>query len=353
MQPRILHELPEGFLDALPRDMEKLLGEPTLIHIPGRRQAPLFLATLLHGNEHSGLIALQALLKKYAAAGRELPRSILLFIGNVRAAHMNCRLMPGQVDYNRVWDCAGESEEHELARHVLGYVAAQQPFAAIDIHNNTGSNPHYGCVNYLDKETLTLAGLFGRTLVYFTEPHQVLGNAMGKLCPSITVECGLSAEWHGVEHAMELIDAALHIDSLSQHNTAHDDVDVYETVARVRVPANALFDFGDADAQVDFRFSDNFEHLNFVEQSTGALLGWRFNPDVALEVIDNDGKDVAGQFLYYSGTEIRMKQEVVPSMFTRDKQAVVTDCLGYFMLRRRLPDPLPLRAPADKMAAGA
>lgn len=344
MQPRIYHELPDGFLEAQPRDVEQLLGAPSLIHIEGREKRPLFVATLLHGNEYSGFIALQALLRKYRKKGRELPRSILLFIGNVRAAHRHCRLMPGQVDYNRIWDGAGDSEEHALARFVLDYARQAEPFACIDIHNNTGANPHYGCVNYLDKETLTLAGLFSRTLVYFTEPHEVLSNAFGQFCPAITIECGLSAEWHGVEHAIELLDAALHIHDLGTHRPEHDSVDVYETVARVRVPKQALFDFGNDNSQVDFRFPGNFEHLNFAPQPADALLGWRFNPDMALEVIDNNGTNVAADFLRYDGNEIRLKQAVVPSMFTCDKQAVVTDCLGYFMLRRVLPDPLPLRA---------
>lgn len=349
MQPRIFHELPEGFLDTPPREMEALLGAPALIHIEGRDKNPLFISTLLHGNEHSGLIAVQALIKKYRKKERELPRSILLFIGNIRAAHRNCRMMPGQVDYNRIWDGVGDTQEHELARFVLDYAKKANPFACIDVHNNTGANPHYGCVNYLDKESLTLASLFSRTLVYFTTPHEVLSNAFGKFCPSITIECGLSAEWHGVEHAIELFEAALHIHDLSSHNTAHDSVDVYETVVRVKLPKNALFDFGDANSQVDFRFPEKFEHLNFVEQPQDALLGWRFNHDLKLEVVDNQGRNVADEFVYYKGHEIRVKRDVVPSMFTRDKQAVVTDCLGYFMLRRTLPDPLPLRiAQEDK-----
>lgn len=343
MQPRIFHELPEGFVEALPRDMEQLLGAPSLIHIAGRRKKPLFVSILLHGNEHSGLLAVQALIKKYRKANRNLPRSILLFVGNVRAAHRNSRLMPGQCDYNRIWDGVGDTEEHALARHVLQYVQKQELFAAIDIHNNTGANPHYGCVNYLDKESLALAELFSRTLVYFTKPHEVMSNAMGKLCPAVTVECGLSGEWRGVEHAIELLDAALQTRDLAERETTQDSVDVFETVVRVKVPKHAIFDFGHDNAQVDLRFPDNFEHLNFVEQRQDALLGWRFNPEITLQVIDNQGNDVADEFIYYKDHEIRTRRDVVPSMFTKDKQAVITDCLGYFMLRRTLPDPLPLR----------
>lgn len=356
MQPRIIHTLPDGFLEAMPRDMEGLLQVPTLMHIAGEAGKPaLFVSTLLHGNEHSGLFAVQALLRKYRKEGRLLPRPMLLFIGNLRAAHRNCRLMPGQVDYNRIWDCAGDSEEHDLARNVLDYAARQDLFAAVDIHNNTGANPHYGCVNHLDRQTLSLARLFGDTLVYFTEPHEVLANAFSQFCPSFTIECGLSGEWHGVEHSIELLEAVLAAESLDATDAELAALDVHETVVRVRVPKTALFDFGNDNAQVDFRFPENFEHLNFVEQPEGSLLGWRFNADEALEVIDNAGNNVAHEFIYYEGNEIRTRRDVVPSMFTKDKQAVVTDCLGYFMLRRRLPAPLPLRQAAEreKVASGS
>ena len=341
MQPHVLNQLPEGFLDALPRHMEQLLGGPALIHIDGDKKAPLFVSILLHGNEHSGLFAIQALLKKYQKTNAPLPRALLLFIGNVRAAHYNCRLMPGQKDYNRIWDGQGDSEEHALARYVLKYAQSQSLFAAIDIHNNTGANPHYGCVNFLDKQTLNLARMFSRTLVYFTEPHEVLANAFGRFCPAITVECGLSGEWHGVEHAFELLESALLAKDLITEPLHPENVDIYESKVRVKLPKNAIFDFGNDNAQVDFRFPDNFEHLNFVQQPKDALLGWRFNPNVCLSVVDNNGVEVAEEYIYYKGQEIRMKRDVVPSMFTKDKQAVITDCLGYFMLQRSLPQPLP------------
>lgn len=333
MQPRIYNDMPDGFLEALPRDMEQVLGAPSLIHVTGRGDRPLFISTLLHGNEHSGLIAVQALIRKYQKANRELPRPLILFIGNVYAAHRNCRFLPGQSDYNRIWAGEGSGVEHQLARAVLDYACQQEPFACIDIHNNTGTNPHYACVTNFLKETLTLAGLFSRTLVYFTEPHEVLAKAFSTFCPSITIECGLSEEWHGVEHAVELMEAALHIHDLSAHNTGHDSMDVYESVARVKIPAQALFDFGHKNSQVDFRFADNFDHLNFVEQPKNALLGWRFNADATLQVIDNMGNNVADEFLYYKDLEIRTKRSIVPSMFTKDRQAVMSDCLGYFMVR--------------------
>ena len=58
----VLEALPEGFLDTPARELHRLLSGPTLIHLPGRRSAPLLVSALQHGNEDSGLVALQSVL---------------------------------------------------------------------------------------------------------------------------------------------------------------------------------------------------------------------------------------------------------------------------------------------------
>ncbi|MEF8708104.1 MAG: hypothetical protein V5B38_04150 [Candidatus Accumulibacter propinquus] len=59
----VLDTLPEHFLDTPARELHRLLPGPTLIHLPGRRQPPLFVSVLLHGNEDSGVVALQSVLR--------------------------------------------------------------------------------------------------------------------------------------------------------------------------------------------------------------------------------------------------------------------------------------------------
>ena len=54
-------------------------------------------------------------------------------------------------------------------------------FASIDIHNNTGLNPHYGCVNRLDPPFLHLATLFSRIVVYFKRPLGVQSAAFASV----------------------------------------------------------------------------------------------------------------------------------------------------------------------------
>ena len=98
LELRELQALPKGFLEASVADLHALLGGPTLIHLKGP-QPPLFVSTLLHGNETTGIDALQTVLRDYAGTG--LPRALSIFIGNTAAAAKGKRLLPGQPDFNR------------------------------------------------------------------------------------------------------------------------------------------------------------------------------------------------------------------------------------------------------------
>ena len=87
--------LPEGFLETGFRELERVLPGPSLIRLAGQADPPLLLATLLHGNEPTGLMAVQKLLRSYRDAGEKLPRSLYLFVGNPAAAAQNVRHLPG------------------------------------------------------------------------------------------------------------------------------------------------------------------------------------------------------------------------------------------------------------------
>ncbi|NOZ38522.1 MAG: peptidase M14, partial [Gammaproteobacteria bacterium] len=177
----ILTELPEGLLQCDARQLIKILSGPTLIQLEGKRNDVLFISVLLHGNEITGWEALRSVLSHYR--DKVLPRSLCLFIGNVEAAAEGQRCLPGQTDYNRIWKVDGLTAEHGLAREVLAELDALQLFAAIDIHNNSGINPHYACINRLDADFLHLARLFSRTLVYFIQPDEVMSLALTAYCP--------------------------------------------------------------------------------------------------------------------------------------------------------------------------
>ena len=328
-----LNEIPEGLLEIEDaRDLHTVLPHPALLHLEGHRREPLFVTVLLHGNEDTGLFAIQKILKKYR--DRPLPRSMFIFFGNIYAAREGLRRLDGQPDYNRVWP-GGEdmqSDEAHLMARVMERVTARPLFASIDIHNNTGKNPHYGCINRLDSDFLHLASLFSRIVVYFETPKGVQSMALAEYCPAITIECGKPHVSRGIEHAAEFVDSLLHLSEFPHREIHTGDVDVFHTVARVTIPEDVTFGFGESDT--DIMLPEELEEDNFKELPAGTLFGKiRAGSDARFEVFDDDNQERFDDFFTVEEEEIRLKKRLMPAMITRDLKIIRQDCLCYLMER--------------------
>jgi succinylglutamate desuccinylase len=327
----VLDRLADGFLDSPAANLIRVLPGPTLFDLPGRLDNPLFASVLLHGNEETGLLAIQEVLAKYR--DKPLPRRLLLFVGNVAAAARGRRTLDRQLDYNRAWPGTPhmDAPEAALMREVVDYASRQRPFASIDLHNNTGLNPHYACVNRLEDRFLHLARLFGRTVVFFDEPKGVQSEAMAKICPAVTVECGKTGERSATAHAVEFIEAALSLAEFPSHAPQHADFDLLRTFAIVKVPSDVTFSFDGSDA--DIRFRGDLDHLNFNELEAGTPFGTiHGDPNLRLELISGIDDGVS-EYFDYSGNRIRLAVPAIPSMLTRSVEAVRLDCLCYVMHR--------------------
>ncbi len=328
----VLHALPPDLLRVTATELHELLGGPTLIHLPGRRQPPLFVSVLLHGNETSGFAALQQLLRRYQ--DRELPRELSIFIGNVAAARHQLRRLEQQPDYNRVWPggIVADTPEHQLVQQVFDVMRAKTIFASIDIHNNTGLNPHYACINRLDHNFLHLATLFSRTVVYFVKPTGVQSMAFAELGPAVTVECGQVGQAHGVTHAAEFIDACLHLAELPAHTLLDQDIDLFHTVAIVKIPEHRHLAIDDALA--DISLVPDLDHLNFRELPAGTVLA-RIHGNLPdpFDVRDEQGREVSTRYFELKEHQIVTRVPLMPSMLTLDLQVIRQDCLCYLMER--------------------
>jgi hypothetical protein len=335
----VIDTVPTELLDIDATQLYRVLTGPTLIHLPGRQPQPLFVSVLLHGNEQTGWLAIQKLLRHYRDL--DLPRALSILIGNVRAARYRTRHLDDQPDYNRIW-LGGDRLEHQMARQVWQAMADRSVFACIDIHNNTGLNPHYACVNRLEPSFLQLATLFGRTTVYFTTPKTVLSAAFAKLCPAVVVECGQPGLPYGVQHALDFVQACLHLTEFSQRSILPQDIDLFHTVAVVKVPEDVRFSFGDfsfgdfsfGDAAADLCFPNDIDRLNFCELLPGTLVALQsLSSRACLDVRDEDEQDVCDRYFYLANGEIRTKLPVMPSMLTLNTEIVRQDCLCYLMER--------------------
>lgn len=328
----VLDSLPAGFVETAARCIADLLPGPTLIHLPGREPRPLFVSVLLHGDEPTGLAAVQNLLGRYH--GCSLPRALSLFVGNVYAAQKGVRFLAGQHDYNRIWG-AGRDAEHEMTRAVADQMRVHGVAAAVDVHNNSGRNPHYAIVARNDPETLALAGRFSRIVVYGRYPDTTCTFAFSALCPSVAIEAGQPHEASAVGSVAEFLDAALNAESYQA--TAVPVVDLYRSVAVVRVPQ--AVEFGWPGDGADLEFVEHLEEYNFRELAPGTIIArqrqWGAE---CLDVRDESGYPVTARFFESREGEIRLRVRATPAMLTRRREAIRMDCLGYLMERRSLRD---------------
>ncbi|HHJ40094.1 MAG: peptidase M14 [Methylothermaceae bacteria B42] len=333
-----LHQIdtvPPGLLEIDAKELYTLLPGPTLLHLEGKDPARLFISILLHGNEVTGLLAVQRLLKKYQ--DHPLPRSLSIFFGNIEAARAGVRRLEGQPDYNRVWPGTEHPPcpEVSLMRQVWETMAARPLFASIDIHNNTGRNPLYGCVNCLEAPFLQLASFFGRLVVYFLRPKGVQSMAFARLCPAVTLECGKPGISQGVDHAFDYVDTCLHLKEIPNKPPSPGNVDLFHTVAQIKIRKDIYFSFTDDKADLVLR--SDLDHLNFMELSAGIALGEVHCDTIPLIALDEDGNEVTHLYFQVQAGKLILKRKVMPSMFTMDERIIRQDCLGYLMERLPLP----------------
>ncbi len=326
--------LPPDLLTVSADQLHRLIGGPSLIHLPGRRQPPLFVSVLLHGDETTGFEAVQDVLRQFDIESKSdgLPRALSIFIGNTAAAHRRIRRLEDQPDFNRIWsgDLYGDCPEKTMITEVTETMKHRGVFASVDIHNNTGRNPHYGCVNVLDLKTLALAGLFSETVVYFRSPAEVQSITFSEFCTAVTVECGQAGEVDGVLHATDYLCRVLELEDLDQ-STASKPASLYHTTAIVKVPRECTFTFDVKDKSADIVINQSLESRNFQELEAGTHIATIRNGSGSLRITGEDNRDLADQFLANEQGHVTIKRAVTLSMFTTNVTAVRQDCLCYFM----------------------
>ncbi|MBR9825683.1 MAG: peptidase M14 [Alphaproteobacteria bacterium] len=334
-----LDQLPDRLLTLAPTEIRRVFPDPTLIHMPGGKGQPVFLSLLLHGNETTSFFVLQRLARWLRSHAQ--PRPLLIFVGNVHATEAGKRHLDGQPDFNRVWN-GGNTPTHHLAQRVLDRIKAARPFAAIDIHNNTGTNPFYGCINALSPDFLHLGALFGPTLVYFRNPPSVITMALCDLCPAITVEAGKPGEAAGIERAFDLVLDTLHLQAFRTKGLERD-VKVFHTVGRMEIEDSQRFGFSPS-SDAPLLFPEAMDHWNFCPKQAGERFAQLSEAGQPLRVFNAAREDITARFFERRPDGIYLTRDITPSMITLDSTIIRDDCFGYLMEEVEIRDQHEIRA---------
>ena len=344
-----LDHIPDGLLERPASALYQYFQGPALIRLEGRKKRPLVVSVLQHGNEITGWEAIRRLLKNQVSPD-DLPRSLTILIGNPLAAKHRLRRLDDQPDFNRCWpsDNPVDSEYTQLFRRIHRHLTDSDPFAVVDIHNNTGLNPHYAAINQIRPDYLRLASLFSSKVVFFTMPAGTLSLAMTPFCPSLTLECGQAGEIHGTDHTLAFLETCLHMDAVSARPVDPEAVHLFHMVATVYVNPEILFGFGRVPADLALR--EDLDRFNFCELPAGTSFGDLNDRGVTpLIAVDPEGTDVTDDYFFFGRGQVETVREIMPSMLTLDRRVIRQDCLCYLMDRIHYesdeavagPDPLP------------
>jgi len=327
----VMDHLPDGFFSAHPTELHTIFDGPTLIHLDFKKSETIFISVMLHGNEHSGFYAIQKYLKNLEYKKEKPKRNISILIGNVEAAAENLRFLDNQKDLNRIWS-DGDSVEELWAQRIYKEMSDKNLFAVVDLHNNTGKNPHYCAVTNLETDTLRLASMFDGNILYFTDPKEVFSNYFSSLCPSLTVEAGQSGDKIGISKIVLLIEKVLGLSSYNELGVLEELMQgkkVYESFGKIKLPEGASISFSDEVA--DFNFPSDIEKFNFNSVYVGETFGRANNIEQHLLVYDKNNELVDESYFKYVGTKIVSIEEFYPAMITTDSKIIKQDCLCYIL----------------------
>jgi hypothetical protein len=313
------------------------LGGPALLRVAGRdRSRARGVATLLHGNEPSGVRALHAWLRGGAAPAVDL----LCFVGAVEAAlrppGFAHRMLPGRPDLNRCFHPSCEGPEADVAREALRRLRAARCEALVDLHNNTGHNPAYGVATGADPLVVGLTALFGEQLIVSDLRLGTLTEATSGDFPSVTIECGRAFDPAAEAVALAGLARYAELERLDACAREAPRIALLEHPVRVCAKAEVRLAFGDSPVPgADLTLTGDIDRHNFERLAPGVPVGW-IAPDAPwpLEARGADGREVSGEWFALRDGRLHTRRSAVPVMMTVDAAVAKSDCLFYLVQRR-------------------
>jgi Succinylglutamate desuccinylase / Aspartoacylase family len=322
--------------DAAPDTVEALLdwlGGATVLTLDGRDGARTRgLATLLHGNEPSGIRALA----RYLRSGEVPATRVVVLVGAVRAARaapgFAHRTLPGARDLNRCFAPPWEGPEGEIAHEALRLLREARCEALVDLHNNTGHNPVYGVGTRADAASLNITALFGERYVVSNLRLGSLVEATAGDFPAVTIECGRAGDAASDAAALAGLQRYLALPRLETRRVVASRMTVFSEPIRVSARPGTRLGFARGPiANADLTLADDIDHYNFRPVPPGALVGWLGREQTwPLDARGADGTDVSGDLFAIDGDHrLVTRRSIVPIMMTLDPVVALADCLFY------------------------
>lgn len=322
--PQTLGRSPLEWLDRL--------SKPTVIRVAGRDPSRTrAMATLLHGNEPSGLFALHRWLLE-----QHTPEVNMLFLlGGVYPAKIpprfSLRQLPDGRDLNRCFKEPFEGKEGAIAEAILAELRKANPECLLDVHNTSGTGPAFAVTITNDAAHQALTSLFTDRLIMTDLRLGALMEYSEQEVPTVTIECGGAQDDNAHQLAYEgLVRYASRPDVLSLEK-ADWEVAVLRNPIRVELAPEATIEYClEPTGQADLTFPPDIEHRNFGIVSPDEPLGWIGKKGLGiLTAISHNRTENMAQVLRVKDGQIYPAQSIKTFMITTNPVIAKSDCLFY------------------------
>jgi len=330
---QIISDLKASDIAAQPESFLSQLQQPTALLMTGHdRSRWRAIATLLHGNEPSGFIALHRWLRNF-----QVPAvNTLIFFGAVRTAlHESLfkhRMIPGQRDLNRCFGAARRDDEPGLiAQEFLALLGELQPECLIDIHNTSGRSGSFGVVSHEDPKHEALVTLFTRRMIVTRIKLGALMETSRPGCPAVTIECGGAGSSESIEVAWKGLQRLLYTDQIPHSPPSDIPVDIYHDPVRLELTDDCRLEFSDQPVPgADVTVPTDIERLNFGIADSGRLIA-RLGPrsTSVLRVVDGAGERELESIFCIRDDCLFPSQPLKLFMATSNTRIALSDCLLY------------------------
>ena len=323
----------------VPANAEALLrslGGPTMLVVEGRdRSRTRGVATLLHGNEPSGIRAVTELLRSDVVPATR----VVILVPSVEAAltprPFTHRMLPGRRDLNRCFREPYDGADGTVAHEALRLLREAGCEALVDLHNNTGRNPAYGVATGVDAARLGLVALFAGLYVTTNLRLGSLIEATSDDFPTVTVECGRVGDAEADALALAGLRRYVELPEI-ETRLAPGRMTVLCDPVRVCVRPGVRLAFGAVPMPgADLTLVSDIDRHNFQPVMPGAPVGWLGTHGTwPIEARGASGEDVSEDLFVVRDGRLETRRGIVPIMMTTDATVAVADCLFYVVQPR-------------------
>ena len=293
------------------------------------------LVTLLHGNEPSGMKALQTLLKERCEPAVDTYCYLIAKESASLQPLFSHRQVPGKRDFNRCFLPPYDIDDQgPVCRQLLAEIQILKPEAVVDMHNTSGEGPSFGVTTSYDAKHDEIVSMFTDRLVVTDLRLGALMESNTEEVPVVTIECGGSFEDAADRIAVEGLRRYFTRNKLFAPDEQDYDIELFFNPVRVEMhQALSIACAEDRVENADITLAIDIEHHNFGLVTPDTLLGWLGSGAIdKLAAFDAERSNHFKQLYreHEGGLYPRRNQKLF--MITSNLDIARSDCLWYAAL---------------------